>query len=357
MLHLVNLVFRTSQGRPASIADDYPHIYTAANLDNIITVRESGRIRACVSTLPMRVACGDLTLDTLGVNCTTTHPEWRRRGLGELMMREIAGRAAERGCDLVHLDAGVPEWYRDLEYEYGGRINYYTLHRGNADLLSPLDPGVEVAAGNGVDAVAAAHRLHAAERLGTIRTLDESTVAYARSGGDLVTAVRDGEVVAYVYLRQVDQTVIECGGRSQQVAALTRHLFEQAEGASRDRSRTARGGDSHPERRPLLRVEVSPLSSLDSLLAGRAFPAHHSYWHMFYLSNVAQTVAKLDRSVAVESAGPAEFDLRRGGEITHYHRRQLVQVLFGPEARGAMSGGVVPTGAPVHLFTPYTDHV
>ena len=357
VLQLVNLVFRTSQGRPASIAADYPQIYTATNLDNIITVRESGRIRACVATSPMRVACGDLTLETLGVNCTTTHPEWRRRGLGELMIREIAGRATERGCDLVHLDAGVPEWYRDLEYEYGGRSNHYTIHRGNADLLPPLEPGVDVAMGNGDDAMAAAHRLHAAERLGTVRTLDESTVAYARSGGHVVTAVRNGEVGAYVYLREADQAVIEHGGRSEEVAAVMRHLFEQAEVASRDLSRTARADDSHPDRRPLLTVEVSSLSALDALLAGCALPVSQSYWHMFYLPNVAQTVAKLDASVVVESAGPAEFTLRRGAEITRYHRRQLVQLLFGPEARGSVAGGVVPAGAPVPLFTPYTDHV
>ena len=357
VLDLVNLVFRTSQGRPATIGDDYPHIYAAANLDNIITVHESGGIRACVSTLPMRVACGDLTFETLGVNCTTTHPDWRRRGFGEQMMKEIARRATAQGCDLVHLDAGVPEWYRDLGYEYGGRINYYIVHRGNADLLPTLSQDGEVMRGNEPATVAAAHALHESERLGTVRALEDSAVAYARSQGELVAAARDGVVVAYAYVRRTDATVIEHGGRAVEVAGLLKLLFEELDNASKDEPRTGRADNHRPQRRPLLRVEVSPLASLDPLLAGRLYPARHAYWHMFYLANVEQTVAKLDAPLAVAGDGTGHFELRRDADASRYSRGQLVQLLFGPEARGAVAGGVVPIGAPVHLSTPYTDHV
>ena len=106
LLALINLVFRVSRGRAPSIERDYPHIYRTANLENVRVISVDGGLRASVGTVPMRIAIHGTALDTVGVNCTTTHPDWRNHGLGGLLMRDVEARARAAGGDLVHLDAG-----------------------------------------------------------------------------------------------------------------------------------------------------------------------------------------------------------------------------------------------------------
>ena len=352
LLDLVNLVFRTSQGKPPSIETDYPHIYRESNLENVRVIRADGGIRASVATLVMPIACGEARLDTVGVNCTTTDPEWQGRGLGGMLMRDIESCARGAGRDFVYLAAGVPEWYRRFGFEDGGCLLTYHLNRGNVGLL-PDPSGLEIDSGL-EQYVGDLHRIHRDDQLGIVRDEEDALLILARTSPALFVAKRGGNVEAYVLVRESEKLVIEHGGPPQQVAALLRVVFESVDALNEGRSSTRRGADGKVELRSYLSVEANPMQEgLVSLLDGLGLPVSRNAWRMLQLLDPVSILKKLGLPDIEVSARGDDFALRAGQRKESFSRRQLVKVIFGPERISDIAGDRLP----VPLYTPTTDHV
>lgn len=352
LLALANLVFRVSRGRAPSVERDYPHIYRTENLDNVRVIRVDGGLRASVGTLPMRIATGGAVLDTVGVNCTTTHPDWRKRGFGGLLMRDIEARAHAAGRDLVHLDAGVPEWYRRFGFEDGGCLLTYELNRGNVGLL-PDPRGLEVS--TGLDRyVADLHRIHTADGAGTVRREEDVPVIVGRTSPELFVAERRGRVVAYAVVQPASRLVKEHGGPPELVAALLRAVYSLVDSVNEGRSTTERDDQERVDLTSGLQVEVIPQQTgLVALLDRIGIPVTRAPWHMLQLIDPAAILRKLGlNDVTVRTRGDRFVLSGPGGEEV-LPRRMLVKALFGPERVTEVAGDRLP----VLLSTPSTDHV
>ena len=352
LLALVNVVFRVSRGRPPSIERDYPHIYRQANLGNVRVIRIDGGLRASVGTLPMRIATGHEPLDTVGVNCTTTHPDWRNRGLGGLLMRDVEEQARAAGRDLVHLSAGVPEWYRRFGFEDGGCLLTYELNRGNVELLpSPRHLEIDSGLDRYVDDV---HRIHSDCGTGTIRSREAVPIILGRTSPELYVGIRCGRVAAYAVVDASSRLVKEHGGPPELTAALLSAVYERVDAANEDRSTTARGADDRVELVSDLRVQVTPQQTgLIELLDRIGIPVTREPWHMLQLIDPAAILRKLGvTDVEVLTRGD-RFVLRGGEGEEVLTRRMLVKALFGPERVTAHACNRLP----FLLSTPSTDHV
>jgi len=352
LLELVNFVFRTSSGRLPTIATDYPHIYRESNLENVRVIGVGGALRASLGTWSMQIALGDVRLNTVGVNAVTTHQDWRGRGFGELLMRDVERRERRAGSDLVHLSAGVPEWYRKLDYEDGGCQLTYTLNRGNVEFL-PRPEELEIDSGlEGY--LEDLHRIHTNDRLGAVRDRRDLALIVGRTSPQLYVAKRAGSVEAYVLVREAEKLVIEHGGAAELVAPLLGAVFERIDKVNEGRSTTRRGGDHQVELKSHLTVEVSPLQSgLVALLDRIGIPVSRHSWHMVQLLDPATILEKLGiRDVTVAKRGD-KFLVQAGERAESYSRRQLVKLIFGPERISDIAGDRLP----LPLFTPATDHV
>lgn len=352
LLELVNFVFRTSSGRLPTIATDYPHIYRESNLENVRVIGVDGTLRASLGTWSMQIALGDVRLNTLGVNAVTTHPDWRGRGFGELLMRDVEGRAQRAGCDLIHLSAGVPEWYRKLDYEDGGCQLTYTLNRGNVGFLPGAD---ELEIDSGLERyLEDLHRIHTNDQLGAVREPDDLPLVLGRTSPHLYVAKRGGNVEAYVLVREAEKLVIEHGGAADLVAPLLGVVFERVDNVNEGRSTTRRGADHQVELKSHLTVEVSPLQSgLVALLDQIGIPVSRHSWHMVQLLYPSSIFDKLGMSDITVSKREDDFLVQAGERAESYSRRQLVKLIFGPERISDIAGDRLP----VPLFTPATDHV
>ncbi|MCY4372429.1 MAG: GNAT family N-acetyltransferase [Spirochaetaceae bacterium] len=352
LLALANLVFRVSRGRWPSIERDSPHVYRTENLGNVRVIRADGGLRASVGTLHMRIAAGGAVLDTVGVNCTTTHPDWRKRGFGGLLMRDVEERARAAGRDLVHLDAGVPEWYRRFGFEDGGCLLTYELNRGNVGLLP--DPA-DLEIGIGLARYAAQlHRIHTADGAGTIRSEEDVPVIVGRTSPELFVAERRGQVVAYAVVQPASRLVKEHGGPPELVAALLRAVYARVDAVNEGRSTTARDDRDRVDLTSGLQVEVIPQQAgLIALLDRIGVPVARAPWHMLQLIDPAAVLRKLGlNDVAVSRRGDLFVLSGPGGEEA-LTRRMLVKALFGPERVTEVAGDRLP----VLLSTPSTDHV
>ena len=81
LLATINYVFRISQGRPTSIAADYPHVYPPANIENVIVIMTDGKIVSSAGVWPCDIRVGQTSLRVGGVNAAGTLPTSRKNGL------------------------------------------------------------------------------------------------------------------------------------------------------------------------------------------------------------------------------------------------------------------------------------
>jgi ribosomal protein S18 acetylase RimI-like enzyme len=88
---------------------------------------------SCVARLPTGEIIGGVIGRTWGACCEVqqiwVHPSHRRKGIGARLMRELHGRANERGCRTFYLETfsfQAPSLYRALGYEVRLEIAGFT---------------------------------------------------------------------------------------------------------------------------------------------------------------------------------------------------------------------------------------
>ena len=83
-----------------------------------------------------------LLVDDAHISTIATHPQWRRRGFGELLLISLLDRAAERDADRATLEVRVSnQAAQNLYYKYGFQIaslrrRYYADNNEDAYLMT-----------------------------------------------------------------------------------------------------------------------------------------------------------------------------------------------------------------------------
>lgn len=352
LLEMVNYVFRVSRGLPATIAEDWPHVYEPENLANVVVVCERddadngqgrgapSKIVASTGVWACDVVLGGATLRVGGINCVGTLPDYRRHGFGSQVMLAAHQTMRDLGCQVGLLSTGITNWYRRLGWEEAGSQRNYHLNRGNVALLPLLRPGLRVrmvelgGAREPMDALDMASlealaRLHEAQRMGAVRTPDRfRQLIVARQIERIAFAEAEEGAVSYLLLRE--QGVLEWAGPAPIVAALLRALFEQLDDPSASASQRASGEERGPLR--TLTVQMPGWQHpLVQMLDGRRIPYGTEYVGMALL---------LDPQAVLDAYGIGNVRVERVGDryLVHSERgtltldqRQLTKLFFGPE--------------------------
>lgn len=86
-----------------------------------------------------------ILVDEAHVTNIAVHPDWRRRGIGEALLRRLMAEAKERGADRMTLEVRKSNWQARRLYEklgfltLGCRRNYYTETREDALIMWKYD--------------------------------------------------------------------------------------------------------------------------------------------------------------------------------------------------------------------------
>ncbi len=339
ILETIDLVHRTSVGRPPSMARDYPHVYAPDNLENVFVVKAGEKVVCSTGVWVNEVQLGGARLRTGGINSVATLPEFRKRGLGMAVMRMATGHMRELGCHVGLLGTDISNWYRRLGWEYGGIERSYRLDRGNIGLLPtlPQDIMCEAFKEEMAEQVLAVHH---ADRLGGIRTpgLFDQLLS-AKKVSNAVVARRDSEVIAYLLIR--GQTAVEWGGPVEVVAGLVRAWFEDLDDP--ESSTSTRDADFRPV--GLVGLTVTTPGGghpLVTVLEDLGIPYSMRYAGMILLMDSQGVLEAFGHRDIVVSEEEEKVGLRRGTESETLTRNAMVKLFFGPERVSNFASDVFP---------------
>jgi ribosomal protein S18 acetylase RimI-like enzyme len=339
-VELLDYVFRTLRGRSPSIAQDFPHIYCSDNAENVLIVTDGERVIGSTGISINDVQLGDVRMRIGGINCVTTLPEYRKRGLGKALMEAAHTRMADEGCHVGLLGTAIPNWYRRLGWELAGRSRSYSLNRGNIDLLPELPAGheFEMAEPSPSAEVLAVHH---SDRLGGIRT--EATfgrLLAAKKTGGMALARKGGAVAAY--LLTSGSHIQEWGGPAEITAGLLRAWFKHVDDLSVSTS------DRKKDEKTPLSLDAVSLPApptghgLMALLDEIRIPHHVGYPALMRLLNPQGVLTAFGHDdITVTQSGDA-FTVRRGREEATLGIRALAKLLFGPERVSDFANDILP---------------
>jgi ribosomal-protein-alanine N-acetyltransferase len=124
----------------------FTHPWTREQIAEPLRHQAGGRVLALRSPLVLpdgllAYCIHRLVLDDLDVSNLAVHPDWRRLGLGRLLLREVLKVAAGKGARSAYLEVRQSNWaalelYRASGFDIvGTRRGYYDSPREDAFLL------------------------------------------------------------------------------------------------------------------------------------------------------------------------------------------------------------------------------
>lgn len=345
VLEAVEYVFRVSRGQPPSMGREYPHVYEPEQAANIIIVKDGAKVVCSTGIWCNQVRLGKARLRVGGINAVTTLPEYRRRGLAGLVMKQCETRMRLLGCQVGLLGTGITHWYRKLGWEEAGIDRQFHFNRGNRHLLPALPSDIAVQMLTAAQASQSQHRallrLQALDRLGGVRSLPLQQVLFEAKGPmQLILAQRKNRVLAYLLAR--NHRIIEWAGPAPLLAGLLRWYSEKRDDPTLSTSQRNPDGSSLVQDRITLASPGSGHNLIDWLMP-RGFPHSCGYCGMLLLIQPAKILSAFGLpDVRVTPVDEQHWKLVVGRKQEIFDRPRLTKLLFGPERISSLGARLFP---------------
>lgn len=137
LVDLANRVFRVR--RPGDMGDEYPLVFEAQNLQNLMVARSHGRIVAHVGICLRDASILGARLRVASIGAVATDPDHRGQGIASRLMENARRRAIECGASLM-LISGTRGLYRRLGYVQVGDFRSYTVPAGELTVSVGVEP-------------------------------------------------------------------------------------------------------------------------------------------------------------------------------------------------------------------------
>lgn len=128
VIQIVNSIFLPRERFIFSMSEVFPHVFTEDNLDNIRVIVRDGKpvSHLCIWEGELHIYGVWLKVGLIG--CVCTHPEYRRRGYGSLLVKDALIKMKKDGVDLVMV-SGFRSLYRRFGCIEAGRVYHYILEK------------------------------------------------------------------------------------------------------------------------------------------------------------------------------------------------------------------------------------
>lgn len=163
LVELTNRVFRN--GRPGDMGAEYPLVFNAENVENLLVARSAGRIVAHVGLCIRDATILGVPVRVASIGAVATDPEHRGHGSASQLMANAREQAIRQRASLM-LISGLRGLYHRLGYVQVGDFRSYTVP------ATFLDATVEAEAMTPAD-LPALIRLHQAEPVRFFRSRDD----------------------------------------------------------------------------------------------------------------------------------------------------------------------------------------
>jgi len=352
VLDVGNLVLRTLNtpaGQPTrypSVGTDYPHIYNPRNLGNIRIATTKGRVISSIGIYPTKVQTPSGRISVGGINCFVTHPDHRRKGIGEAVLLDAHAKMRANGHHIGWLSTRIQDYYRKFGWEVAGRQRSWTFDRGNIDRL-PDPAGLKIDE-NWRAVVDQLDALHSAEPTAAPRGAERFTLLAERKFGQVYVARRGRRIVAYAGVRGA--SINEHAGKPADVAALIRAVFGAVDDPTIRTSERPPGQRATPEMHVL-----TPASGygLPAMLGELGIPSSLESMGLILMLDASGLFRSLGiRDVKVRAVGDG-YQLTHETTTLDCTPRELVKLVFGPER----VPGFAPEIFPIDFYIWQADRV
>ncbi len=102
---------------------------------DIIVVEDSEEIVACVKIMPLEISFKGKIVDVGGISAVAVLPEYRRRGIADMMLKDALRRMFNAGYPFSLLYPFQHRFYRKYGWEFIGQIVFYELEPSNIPMF------------------------------------------------------------------------------------------------------------------------------------------------------------------------------------------------------------------------------
>jgi len=356
VIDLCNLVMRVIETHPdyksgwPNIGYLYPHVYNHENAENIRLISINGKPVSSVAIYSSDVKTSRGNISVGGINCFVTHPEFRRSGLGGLVLDDAHRKMESIGNEIALLSTMIPDYYRKSGWELAGGQRTFTLDRGNISYL-PDRTGLDIEE-DWKPYLAKLMELNQQQPLRASRTSRLFELLIERRLGRVFIARRGDRIVAYCALgHSQNPQVIEYGGRNEDVCSLIRGIFGIIDDLSI--STSTRSGRERPTTE--LSVTTPYLNhGLSNMLLERGIPNSLGYIGMIKILDPYKLFKTLglDDVINLEK-NDMSWRVSHGTNELILTDHELVKLVFGPE----QFQGFAPQLFPVDFYQFHADRV
>lgn len=356
VVDLCNLVMRVVEAHPdyksgwPNIGYLYPHVYNHENSDNIRLISSNGEPVSSVAIYRSNVKTSRGTISVGGINCFVTHPEFRRFGLGGLVLDDAHRKMTMTGNEIGLLSTMIPDYYRKSGWELAGGQRTFTLDRGNISYL-PGHAGLDIE-GDWKPFMTELLELNQQQPMRAFRTSQLFDLLIERRLGRVFIARRGDRIVAYCALgHSKNPQIIEYAGKNEDVCSLIRAVFGIIDDLSV--STSTRSGRERPTTELKL---VTPYLNhgLTDILIERGIPNSLEYVGMIKIldpNKLLKTLGIYD-VINLEKIDVG-WRVSYGSNDLTLTEQELVKLIFGPEK----FQGFAPDIFPIDFYQFHADRV
>lgn len=337
LLDNANLVMRVlgaGPGRP-TVGFDWSHIYNHSNLDNIRLISYKGRVISSIAIFPSEVRTPAGTISVGGINCFATHPDYRRRGLGELVLLDAHRKMRSNGHHIGLLTTRIEDYYRRFHWEYGGWRLEFFLDRGNIDFL-PEIRNLNVTE-DWFQYLPEMKELHNEESIAADRSEELFELLLQRKCERVFVAVLGGKAVAYA--AYVNGFIREYGGNTDYAAALVRAVFHKIDDLKTSAS-TYKPGEDPTFSMKLIAPDTT--LGLSGMLSNLGIQRSMESIGMVRILDLPGLLKSLNLGEVETERREHGWRLHRGSATLDVTEREAVKLVFGPERYPDFSPDLFP---------------
>ena len=337
ILKTVEYIFRTSRGRPPTMAKDYPHVYHPNNLKNVLIVKTGQQVVSSAAIWTNHIQLGKASLHIGGINAVGTLPDYRKHGLGTQVMQAAQKMMRNLDCHIGLLNTGIVDWYRRVGWEKAGIQYTFRFDRSNICLLPVLENKFQEANDRELEQILSVHH---SDKIGGLRTPDLFRQLLKTKKISNIPVVKT-ETGIIAYLLVACNTIVEWGGPAKSVAGLIRAWFKKKD--SLEASTSTRGINNKPVSLTEIKLIVPEVDHpFVTLLKKLKIPHFFGPARMLLVLNPKRILEAFGHTDINVSQKSGFFTLSRGNETDIFSQQQLAKLFFGPERISPFGADLFP---------------
>lgn len=229
LMNLLDQVFRP--GQKGRMRAEYSHLDAEdkEQLDNMIIIKEDGRIASHVAIIPLEIFVDGSVLKVGGIGQVATKEEYRGRGFASTILKHCLLKMQDKGYALSLL-WGLRDRYGRFGWELGGKQYMYNLTQRSLPFLNPkaaeIRPYKEA-----LSDLEKIMGIHDREPLRVVRSKTRYKSLLNLPTGEVWLSKTDDEDFSYVVIRGEGKKreVAEFGGEKESFSALLKYIIQKLE--------------------------------------------------------------------------------------------------------------------------------